>query len=96
MSRGKTGAFYIVLSGQDKKPAVSSTFCPHSSCPQATAQKIAEFLSSHPRVERVFYAGLPDHPGRELHFSQVHCGCWHLLALGAGTVPCVLLHIAQT
>lgn len=38
---------------------------------QENAQKIAEFLSSHPRVKRVNYAGLPGHPGRALHYSQV-------------------------
>ncbi|KAF8776030.1 hypothetical protein HU200_003958 [Digitaria exilis] len=40
-------------------------------------QKIAEFLASHPRVKQVNYAGLPDHPGRSLHYSQ---------ATGAGSV----------
>ncbi|KAH7663664.1 Cystathionine beta-lyase protein [Dioscorea alata] len=44
---------------------------------QASAQKIAEFLSSHPRVTKVSYPGLPNHPGHELHFSQ---------ATGAGSV----------
>nr|CAB3467211.1 unnamed protein product [Digitaria exilis] len=44
---------------------------------QANAQKIAEFLASHPRVKQVNYAGLPDHPGRSLHYSQ---------ATGAGSV----------
>lgn len=39
---------------------------------QANAQKIAEFLASHPRVKQVNYAGLPDHPGRALHYSQVY------------------------
>lgn len=39
--------------------------------PQENAQKIAEFLASHPRVKKVNYVGLPDHPGRALHFSQV-------------------------
>uniref|UniRef100_M1DBL4 Cystathionine beta-lyase n=1 Tax=Solanum tuberosum TaxID=4113 RepID=M1DBL4_SOLTU len=38
---------------------------------QENAQKIAEYLSSHPRVKKVNYAGLHDHPGRSLHFSQV-------------------------
>ena len=38
---------------------------------QENAQKIAEFLSSHPQVKKVNYAGLPDHPGRSLHYSQV-------------------------
>lgn len=44
---------------------------------QENAQKIAEFLKSHPRVKKVFYAGLPDHPGHDLHYSQ---------AKGAGSV----------
>ena len=38
---------------------------------QSNAQKVAEFLSSHPRVNNVNYAGLPGHPGRDIHFSQV-------------------------
>ncbi|KAI9161463.1 hypothetical protein LWI28_017699 [Acer negundo] len=37
---------------------------------QENAQKIAEFLASHPRVKKVNYAGLPSHPGRQLHYSQ--------------------------
>ncbi|KAK7244447.1 hypothetical protein RIF29_39269 [Crotalaria pallida] len=44
---------------------------------QDNAQKIAEFLASHPRVKKVNYAGLLDHPGRDLHYSQ---------AKGAGSV----------
>lgn len=39
--------------------------------PQDNAQKIAEFLASHPRVKKVNYAGIPGHPGRALHYSQV-------------------------
>ena len=31
----------------------------------ANAQRIAEFLAQHPRVERVRYPGLPDDPGHE-------------------------------
>lgn len=38
---------------------------------QENAQKIAEFLAAHPRVKKVNYAGLPGHPGRDLHYSQV-------------------------
>ena len=37
----------------------------------ANAQKIAEFLARHPRVERVNYPGLPDHPGHELAKRQM-------------------------
>ncbi|XP_038885295.1 cystathionine beta-lyase, chloroplastic isoform X2 [Benincasa hispida] len=44
---------------------------------QENAQKIAEFLYTHPRVKKVYYAGLPAHPGRSLHYSQ---------AKGAGAV----------
>ncbi|XP_062166947.1 cystathionine beta-lyase, chloroplastic [Alnus glutinosa] len=44
---------------------------------QENAQKIAEFLASHPRVKEVYYAGLHDHPGHDLHYSQ---------AKGAGSV----------
>ncbi|KAH0865210.1 hypothetical protein HID58_082421 [Brassica napus] len=44
---------------------------------QENARKIAMYLSSHPRVKKVYYAGLPDHPGHHLHFSQ---------AKGAGSV----------
>nr|BAS32612.1 cystathionine beta-lyase [Mimosa pudica] len=44
---------------------------------QKSAQKIAEFLAFHPRVKKVNYAGLPGHPGRDLHYSQ---------AKGAGSV----------
>jgi O-acetylhomoserine (thiol)-lyase len=31
----------------------------------SNAQKVASFLDSHPRVAKVHYAGLPDHPGHE-------------------------------
>lgn len=34
------------------------------------AQQLAEWLSAQPAVERVFYAGLPDHPGHALARRQ--------------------------
>jgi methionine-gamma-lyase len=37
----------------------------------ASAMRIAEFLSAHPRVERVNYPGLPGHPGHELARKQM-------------------------
>ncbi|MBZ5562227.1 MAG: PLP-dependent aspartate aminotransferase family protein [Acidobacteriia bacterium] len=37
----------------------------------ANAQKIAEFLAKHPRVERVNYPGLPNHPGHDLAKKQM-------------------------
>ncbi len=37
----------------------------------ANAQKVAEFLADHPRVERVNYPGLPRHPGHEIARKQM-------------------------
>ncbi len=37
----------------------------------SNAEKIAGFLQGHPRVERVYYPGLPDHPGHELAARQM-------------------------
>jgi methionine-gamma-lyase len=37
----------------------------------ANAQKIAEFLVTHPRIERVNYPGLPQHPGHEIAKRQM-------------------------
>jgi len=44
---------------------------------QTTAQQLAERLATHPLVDRVWFPGLADFPGRGLHFSQ---------ASGAGAV----------
>ena len=35
-----------------------------------SAHKVATFLSNHPLVTKVFYPGLVDHPGHEVHRSQ--------------------------
>ena len=37
----------------------------------ANAQKVAEFLESHPAVSRVWYPGLPSHPDHELAKKQM-------------------------
>ena len=34
-------------------------------------QRVAEFLQDHPRVERVYYPGLPSHPSHEIAASQM-------------------------
>ncbi|XP_020532186.1 cystathionine beta-lyase, chloroplastic isoform X2 [Amborella trichopoda] len=52
---------------------------------QENAQKVAEFLSSHPRVKKVFYAGLPDHPGHSLHYSQAN-GAGSVLSFVTGSL----------
>jgi cystathionine beta-lyase len=44
---------------------------------QTTAQTLAERLVGHPAIARVWFPGLTDFPGRELHYSQ---------ATGAGAV----------
>ncbi|GAB1257142.1 O-succinylhomoserine sulfhydrylase [Aurantivibrio plasticivorans] len=36
----------------------------------SNAQKVAEYLAVHPKVERVYYAGLPSHPGHDLAKKQ--------------------------
>lgn len=35
------------------------------------ARRLAEFLDEHPRVERVHYPGLPEHPGHEIAARQM-------------------------
>jgi cystathionine gamma-synthase len=35
------------------------------------ARAVADFLHGHPRVERVLYPGLPDHPGHEIAARQM-------------------------
>lgn len=37
----------------------------------SNAEKIAEFLVSHPSVEKVYYPGLVDHPGHEIAKKQM-------------------------
>ncbi len=40
----------------------------------ANALAIAQFLAKHPKVERVIYPGLPDHPQHEVARRQMHGG----------------------
>jgi cystathionine beta-lyase/cystathionine gamma-synthase len=37
---------------------------------ETRGRAIARLLADHPKVQRVLYPGLPDHPGHELHRSQ--------------------------
>jgi cystathionine beta-lyase/cystathionine gamma-synthase len=37
---------------------------------ESNARRIAEFLVAHPKVQRVLYPGLPDHPGHEIQKRQ--------------------------
>ncbi len=35
------------------------------------AEKVAEFLKNHPKVEKVYYPGFPEHPGHEIAKKQM-------------------------
>ncbi|MHB0871388.1 MAG: trans-sulfuration enzyme family protein, partial [Chloroflexota bacterium] len=41
---------------------------------QRNAEEIARWLQGHPQVDRVYYPGLPDHPGGDVHRSQAGGG----------------------
>jgi cystathionine gamma-lyase len=45
-----------------------------------TAQRLAEFLASHERVERVLYPGLPTHPGHTIAKRQMIGGFGAMLS----------------
>ncbi|MGH8004054.1 MAG: cystathionine gamma-synthase [Limisphaerales bacterium] len=38
---------------------------------EANARQIAQFLKSHPKVKKVYYPGLPEHPGHEVAKKQM-------------------------
>ncbi len=40
-----------------------------------SAQRIAEWLAQHPKIERIAYPGLPSHPQHELAQKQMHLNC---------------------
>lgn len=54
---------------------------------QNSAQKLAEWLAAEKKVKKVFYPGLSDHPGRDIHYSQ---------ADGAGPVLSFETHDLET
>jgi len=47
----------------------------------ASAQKIAEYLSSHPKVEKILYSGLKTHPGHDIAARQMHGGFGGLMSV---------------
>jgi cystathionine gamma-synthase len=46
-----------------------------------TAMALAERLSSHPKVARVLYPGLPQHPGHEVAARQMEGGFGYMLSI---------------
>ena len=47
-----------------------------------SALQIANYLATHPRVERVYYPGLASHPGHSLARQQMPHGCGGVLSFG--------------
>lgn len=56
---------------------------------QATAELLARALLAHPRVKHVYYPGLPQHPGRDIHFRQAR-GAGAVIAFETGSVEASL------
>ncbi|MGH2685975.1 MAG: PLP-dependent transferase, partial [Actinomycetota bacterium] len=63
---GVPGPFdcYLVLRGVKTLGVRMDRHC-------ANARAVAEMLAAHPRVERVIWPGLPDHPGHEVARKQM-------------------------
>jgi cystathionine gamma-lyase len=51
----------------------------------ANGQRIAEWLEGHPKVERVYYPGLPSHPQHELARKQM-CGFTGMITIETGSL----------
>jgi len=52
---------------------------------ESNARAIADWLSKHPKLERVLYPGLPGHPGHALHKSQAS-GFGGMIAFETGSI----------
>ncbi|HLQ65750.1 MAG TPA: PLP-dependent aspartate aminotransferase family protein [Candidatus Limnocylindrales bacterium] len=52
---------------------------------ESNAGAIAAWLAKHPKVKKVFYPGLPDHPGHERHRTQA-AGFGGMIAFETGSV----------
>ena len=52
---------------------------------ESNARTIASWLAQHPKLDRVLYPGLPDHPGHKLHASQA-TGFGGMIAFETGSI----------
>ena len=64
---------FLVLRG-------TKTLALRMACHSSNGLALATFLSTHPRVKRVLYPGLPDHPQYELARRQMPNGCGGMLS----------------
>ena len=55
----------------------------------ANAQRVAEYLIQHPKVQRVNYTGLPSHPQYDLAQRQMKAGGGMLSFVVRGGIPAV-------
>lgn len=75
MTGAVIGAFeaYLIIRGMKTLPLRVAKHCEN-------AQKVAEFLAAHPKVEAVYYPGLASHPGHEIAKRQMHGGFGAVIA----------------
>lgn len=75
MTGAVIGAFesYLIIRGMKTLPLRVAKHCEN-------AQKVAEFLAKHPKVEAVYYPGLAAHPGHEIAKKQMHGGFGAVIA----------------
>lgn len=52
---------------------------------ESNARAIAAWLAKHPKLARVLYPGLPDHPGHQLHLRQAS-GYGGMIAFDVGSI----------
>ena len=62
---------------------------------QVSAGRVAEFLSVHPLVTRVYYPGLEEHPGADVHRRQAR-GAGSLISFTTGDLKCSRRVVEET
>ncbi|MGI8644606.1 MAG: PLP-dependent transferase, partial [Thermomicrobiales bacterium] len=62
----------------------------------ANARAVAAFLAEHPAVERVFYPGLPDHPGHDVAVRQMRDFSGMVSFTARGGAEAAAAMVAQT